>query len=144
MKPKALFICMRNSARSQMAQAWCSKLCGDFVVAESAGFEPGELSPAAVQAMAEVGIDISRNQTKSIFDLYRQGKMFRYVITVCDKSAAEKCPVFPAPSIRLHWNIPNPAVEGDDETKLQKAREVRDILRARIEEWRAELSGSRL
>jgi arsenate reductase (thioredoxin) len=123
-----------------MAEAWCNALCGEMVEAQSAGFEPGELNPAAVRAMAEVGIDISQNQTKSIFDLYREGRMFQYVITVCDQTAAEKCPVYPAPTIRLHWDIPDPANEtGNDDAKLQKARETRDIIRKQVEQWRSEL-----
>jgi|SRR4051812_27871821 arsenate reductase len=143
MKPKALFICVHNSARSQMAEAWTNALCGHLIGAESAGLEPGKLNVFAIKAMAEVGIDISQRPTKSVFDMYRQGRTFRYVISVCEEGAAEKCPVFPAPAIRLHWNVPDPAAEkGNDDAKLSRARAVRDLLKAEVLKWKAELGGS--
>ena len=135
-KLRALFICIHNSARSQMAEAWLDHFCGDAFEVESAGLEPGRLNPFAVQAMAEVGIDISRKQTKAVFDLYKAGKMYAYVIAVCDKEAAERCPIFPGTTKKLHWNFPDPsAVQGSDAEKLAKAREVRDLIRDQIQEW---------
>jgi arsenate reductase len=136
MKKKALFICVHNSARSQMAAAWLNHLCGDFFEAESAGLEPGELNPLAVEVMAEEGIDIANNETRAVFDVWKSGTLFGYVITVCDETAAEKCPIFPGPATRLHWSFPDPAeVTGTQEEKLAAVREIRDAIRERIEEW---------
>ena len=138
-KDKVLFVCIHNSARSQMAEAWLNHLYGDRFAAASAGLEPGTLNPYAVRAMAEAGIDISQAKTKSVFDMYKAGKLFRYVVTVCDTEAAERCPIFPGVSARLHWSFPDPSqVQGSDEDKLAQARAVRDEIRAKIEQWAAE------
>src|SRR6516162_3068381 len=85
MKKRVLFICVHNSARSQMAAAWLNDICGDYFEADSAGLEPGELNPLAVQVMDEVGIDISNNKTQSVFDVFKRGELFAYAITVCDE-----------------------------------------------------------
>jgi arsenate reductase (thioredoxin) len=100
MKKKVLFICVHNSARSQMAAAWLNDICGDYFEAESAGLEPGELNPLAVQVMDEVGIDISNNKTPAVFDVFKSGRFFPYVITVCDESEAAGCPIFPGVTYR--------------------------------------------
>src|SRR5437764_6543439 len=99
MKIKVLFICIHNSARSQMAEAWLNHICGEFFEAQSAGLEPGTLNPVAVQVMQEAGIDISHKKTQAVFDVFKSGQLFRYVITVCDESSAKKCPIFPGPAI---------------------------------------------
>jgi arsenate reductase (thioredoxin) len=133
-----LFVCIHNSARSQMAEAWLNHLYGDRFAAESAGLEPGTLNPYVVHAMAEAGIDISEAKTKSVFDMYTSGKLFRYVVTVCDTEAAERCPTFPGVAQRLHWGFPDPSrVTGGDEEKMAQVRAVRDQIRAQIEEWAA-------
>jgi arsenate reductase (thioredoxin) len=134
---------VQNSARSQMAEALTRSLCGPSVQAFSAGLEPGTLNPLAVEALAEEGIDISRNETKSVFDLYRSGALFNYVVTVCDEASAERCPVFPGFAQRLHWSLPDPAaVAGSREDRLAKMRAVRDELRDRIKELCRKLSCS--
>jgi arsenate reductase len=136
MKSKVLFICVHNSARSQMAEAWLNQMCGDFFETQSAGLEPGTLNPLAVEVMNEAGIDISQKQTRSVFDLFKSDDLFSYVITVCDESNAEKCPIFPGPAKRLHWSFPDPSqVTGTRAEKLARAREIRDQIRARIERW---------
>ncbi|MDD5668507.1 MAG: arsenate reductase ArsC, partial [Candidatus Omnitrophica bacterium] len=94
-KKKILFICVHNSARSQMAEAFLKQKAGDRFEVESAGLEPGELNPLAIEVMREIGIDISQNKTKNVFDFYRQGKHYDFIITVCDESQAQRCPVFP-------------------------------------------------
>ncbi len=94
MKKKVLFVCIHNSARSQMAGAFLNQICGDVFEAHSAGLEPGRLNPIVVEAMRETGIDISGNQTRAVLDLIKSGKMFAYVITVCDEAGAERCPIF--------------------------------------------------
>jgi arsenate reductase (thioredoxin) len=136
MKEKVLFVCIHNSARSQMAEAFLNRTCGSHFEAQSAGLEPGRLNPFVVQAMAEIGIDISGNRTKSVFDLQKMGETFQHVVAVCDSEAAEKCPVFPGAGTKLHWNFPDPSsVQGSDAEKLAKAREVRDTIKSRIELW---------
>ena len=136
MKRKILFICVHNSARSQMAEAWTNRICGDFFEAQSAGLEPGTLNPLAVEVMREVGIDISHKQTRGVFDVFKSGQLFAYVVTVCDESSAEKCPIFAGPTKRLHWSFPDPSqVAGSQEDKLEQVREIRDQIRETIENW---------
>lgn len=131
--PKVLFLCSHNSARSQMAEAWLIHLGGDKWEAYSAGLEAGALNPLAVEVMKEVGIDISGNKTKSVFEIIKSGLLFSYVITVCDESEAERCPVFPAITRRLHWSIPDPAkFTGTYEEKLAATRRVRDEIKGRV------------
>src|SRR3989338_9622164 len=94
-KKKVLFVCVHNSARSQIAEAFLKQMAGDKFEAESAGLEPGNLNPVVVEVMKEVGIDISQNKTKSVFDFYKQGRQYDYVVTVCDESQSGACPMFP-------------------------------------------------
>jgi arsenate reductase len=130
---RVLFVCIRNSARSQMAEGYLSVYGKSGFIADSAGIEPGRLSPLAVKAMAEVGIDISGHKPKSVFDVQESGELFDYVITVCDAEAAEKCPVFPGKAKRLHWDLKDPAsLPGTDGEKLILVRKVRDEIRAKI------------
>ncbi|MDQ3117142.1 MAG: arsenate reductase ArsC [Verrucomicrobiota bacterium] len=140
MKKHVLFVCIHNSARSQMAEAWLNRLCGDQFEAQSAGLEPASLNPLVVEAMAEVGIDISKKKTQSVADVLESGQAFAYAITVCDETSAEKCPIFPGPTQRLHWGFPDPsALTGGHEEKLAEVRKIRDQIRARVEKWCAEL-----
>ena len=135
-KQKVLFVCVHNSARSQMAEAWFNHLCGDVFESESAGLEPGNLHPLAIEVMKEVGIDISHKKTRSVFDLVKAGRIFSYVVTVCDEASAERCPVFPGITKRLHWSFPDPAsVTGTTDEKLKKVREIRDNIRSTVEGW---------
>ncbi len=140
MKKKVLFVCIHNSARSQMAEAFLNQICPEEFEGHSAGFEPGKLNPLAVEVMREAGLDISRSQTKSVFDMFKSGRMFAFVITVCDEASAERCPVFPGVTQRLHWSFPDPsAFAGTRQGALEKTRAVRDQIRAKIEAWCAEL-----
>jgi arsenate reductase (thioredoxin) len=135
-KSNVLFICIHNSARSQMAEAWLNQSCGDFFAAESAGLEPGTLNPLVVEAMKEVGIDISKKETRAVFDVFKAGKLFSYVVTVCDETSAEKCPVFPGIAKRLHWSFSDPStLAGSREQKLGEVRKIRDEIRDKIEVW---------
>lgn len=139
-RKRALFVCIHNSARSQMAEAWLRHLGGGRFEVESAGLEPGNLNPFVVQAMAKAGIDISHHTSKSVDQLLASHRQFDYVIAVCDKEAAERCPLFPGEGARLHWSFSDPsAASGDDGHKLRVAMEVRDEIRARIEAWLKEL-----
>jgi arsenate reductase (thioredoxin) len=140
MKKKVLFICIHNSARSQMAEVFLNEICGGEFEAHSAGLEPGILNPVVVEAMQEIGIDISGKQTKAVFDVCKSGKTFAYVITVCDETSAERCPVFPGITTRLHWSFSDPsAIQGTHEEKLARTREIRASIKAKIESWCAEV-----
>lgn len=135
-KQRVLFICVHNSARSQMAEAWLNYTCGDFFEAHSAGLEPGTINPVVVQAMAEVGIDLSKKETQRVFDVWKSGQMFQYVITVCSDAEAIGCPIFPGVTTRFHWPFPDPSqLAGSDEEKLHGTRRIRDEIRVKIEEW---------
>lgn len=135
-KKKVLFICVHNSARSQMAEAFLKLYGGDFFEVESGGIEPGTLNPLVVEAMQEIGIDISRNRTKSAVDFLRQGKRYHYVITVCDEASAERCPIFPGVVQRLHWGLEDPStLQGAKEEKLASIREIRDSIKAKVLEF---------
>ena len=129
-------MCIHNSGRSQMAEALLNNLAGDKFEAESAGLEPGNLNPFVVEAMQETGIDISKNLTKDVFDFFKQGKRFDYVITVCDEASGEKCPFFPGMVAKLHWSFPDPgSFEGTHDEKMSKVRIVRDSIKKKIEEF---------
>lgn len=135
-KEKVLFVCIHNSARSQMAEELLRKLGGDSFEVESAGLEPGTLNPVVVEVLKEVGIDISGKKTRSVFDLFKKGRLYSYVITVCDEASAEKCPVFPGISRRLHWGFTDPSkFDGTMEEKIKKTRIVREEIRRKIENW---------
>jgi len=135
-KKKVLFVCVHNSARSQMAEAFMNEMAGDRFESESAGIEPGLLNPFVVEAMKEAGIDISGNRTKAVFDFIKAGTLFHYIITVCDETSSDRCPVFPGYGKRLHWSFPDPSVlEGTDSEKLEATRKIRDEIRAKIEDW---------
>jgi arsenate reductase len=139
-KSNVLFICIHNSARSQMAEAWLNHICGDFFSAESAGLEPGTLNPFVVRAMQEIGIDISQKKTQAVFDVFKAGKLFSHVVTVCDETSAEKCPIFPGITKRLHWSFADPsALTGNDEEKMAGVRKIREEIRAKVEEWCEEI-----
>jgi arsenate reductase len=119
-----------------MAEAYLNKFAGDRFAAESAGIEPGTLNPLVVKSMMQDGIDISGNKTKSVFDFYKQGRIFDYVITVCDKEAAERCPLFIGVTQRLHWSFPDPSkLEGSEGEKLEKISGIRDAIKSQILEW---------
>ncbi len=135
-KKKVLFVCVHNSARSQMAEAFLKKYGGDRFEVESAGLEPGKLNPIVVEAMREAGIDISQNKTKSVFDFSKQGKQYDYVITVCDESQSGTCPAFPGGGKRLHWGFSDPSIfQGTDQEKLERTRQVRDAIKDKITAW---------
>ncbi len=132
-KIRVLFVCVHNSARSQMAEAFLNQLAGDRFEAQSAGLEPGTLNPLAVAVMKEVGADISANRTKSVFDFFRSGSLFDYVVTVCDGANAERCPIFPGVTKRLHWSFADPAaLAGEWEQMVGATRLIRDEIRAAV------------
>jgi arsenate reductase len=131
-KTKILFICQHNSGRSQIAEAFLKKFYGDHFDVESAGLEPASaVNPLVVKAMMKVGFDLSENRPQSVFELFKRGKIYEHVITVCHDTES-KCPIFPGITKRWHWPFPDPAtVEGTEQEKLVKVREIRDT----IKEW---------
>ncbi len=135
-KMKVLFVCIHNSARSQMAEELLRKLAGDRFEVESAGIEPGKINPVVAEVLKELGIDLSGKTTQAVLDLVKHGSLYNYVITVCDETSAERCPVFPGKAQRLHWGFVDPSrFEGTWEEKLEKTRAVRDEIRRKIESW---------
>jgi arsenate reductase len=130
-KIKVLIICQHNSGRSQMAEYYLGHLYGDAFEIESAGFEPAPaVNPLVVMAMKEEGVDLSAKQPQSVFDLFKAGRLYDHVITVCS-DAETKCPLFPGITKRWHWPFPDPAaVEGDAEEKLASVRRIREMIKA--------------
>jgi arsenate reductase (thioredoxin) len=135
-KIRVLFVCIHNSARSQMAAALMNRLHGDRYEAESAGLTPGELNPLAVEVMREVDIDISANVPHDVLETARSDRGFDYVITVCDAASAERCPPILGIAEQLQWEFDDPAAfDGSLEERLAKTRNVRDAIRNRIDQW---------
>jgi arsenate reductase (thioredoxin) len=132
---RVLFICIHNSARSQMAETYLNALGQGKFVAESAGLEAGKLNPIAVKAMAEVGYDISQNQTKSVFDFFQQGKRYEVVVKVCDALNGQRCPIFPSTKVSLNWDLPDPSqLAGSEAEKLKAIRPIRDLIKIKVEQ----------
>jgi arsenate reductase (thioredoxin) len=135
-KQKVLFICVHNSARSQMAAALLNYMCGEFFEAQSAGLEPGTINPLVVEALHEIGIDISKNTTQRVFDVWKSGQIFQFVVTVCSEAEAEGCPIFPGVTTRLHWPFEDPSkFSGKHEERLERTRCVRDQIRGKIDSF---------
>jgi arsenate reductase len=135
-KLKILFVCVHNSARSQMAEAYLNSFAGDRYFAESAGLESGKLNPYVVSVMMEAGLDISGNKTKTVDEFLNTNKTFDNVITVCDEASGERCPYFPGNGKRLHWTFEDPsALTGTDEEKLERIRIIRDEIKNKVFEF---------
>lgn len=136
-----LFVCTHNSARSQMAEGWLRHLAGERFTVHSAGVEPGTLNPLAVEAMREVGVDISGHKAEGI-KAYLGKVPIYYLVIVCDK-AANTCPrIWPGSRERLHWFFDDPsAATGTHDEKLALFRRVRDQIGDHIKRWLAELDG---
>jgi arsenate reductase len=140
-KTRVLFVCIQNSARSQMAEALLNNLYGDRFEAESAGLEPGNLNRFAVRAMKEKGIDISQKRTNAVLEFFKTGRLYSYVITVCDEASGERCPIFPGISAKLHWSFEDPSsFTGSDIERLEKTIEVRDKIEKKIRDWVSSLN----
>lgn len=133
---RILFVCIHNSARSQMAEAFVNQMCKGSYEAHSAGLEPGVLNPLVVEAMREVGIDIAGAKTKSVAEMFAEGPTFTRVVTVCDEASAERCPTFPGGAERDHWGFPDPsALAGTQEERMVAVRRIRDDIRHRVSQW---------
>jgi len=133
---KVLVLCVHNSARSQMAETFLNDLGIDYFIAESAGLEKGVLNPYVVQAMSEIGYDISKNETNSVFDYFKEGRSYTFVIKVCDTINGQKCPIFPNTLKDFNWDIPDPSsFKGDSKAIINRVRQVRDMIKAKVIEF---------
>lgn len=139
-KIRVMFICIHNSGRSQMGEAFLRHFGGNRFEAHSAGIEAGNLNPLVVQSMAEIGIGMEGHYAKKALDYIGRAEHFDYVITVCDETNAERCPTFPGKHQRIHWSFPDPsALTGSDEEKLAGIRPIRDAIQEKIQKWVAVL-----
>jgi arsenate reductase len=132
-KQKILILCTGNSARSQMAEGLLKHICQNKYEVFSAGTKPSIVRPEAIKVLREIGIDISAHRSKSIDEF--AGWNIDYVLTVCD-NARENCPYFPARTELVHKSFEDPAsVEGDEETRLEAFRKVRDEIKTYLEKF---------
>lgn len=130
-----LVVCSHNSARSQMAEAFINQLGEGRFTAESAGLEPASINPYVIDVMKEIGLDLSQNSSDSVFEFFKQGRLYDYVITVCNASE-NQCPVFPGIRKRLFWPFDDPEdASGSDEEKREQIRKIRDQIKERITAW---------
>jgi len=119
-----------------MAESIMNALGNGKILAESAGIEPGSLNPIVVDAMREMGIDISSLKVKSVRDLVKLNKTYDFVVTVCDESSAQRCPNFAGASKRMHMGFPDPSkFRGTHEVKLRKTIVVRDDIKRFLQQW---------
>jgi arsenate reductase len=134
-RDRILFLCNHNSARSQMAEAWLKLLAGDRLDAESAGFDPRPINPLVVEVMREIGVDLAGKESQSVFDVYRRGTAFQFVISVCSRNVEVNCPIFPgAHRNRFRVIFPDPSLlKGPHEEQLEGIRRIRDGIRREIE-----------
>jgi arsenate reductase len=133
---KVLFVCVHNSARSQMAETFLNDFGKDLFISESAGLEKGVLNPYVIEVMAELGYDISNNEVNRVFDYYKEGREYSFVIKVCDEMNGQKCPIFPSALKTFYWNLPDPAAfKGSKEDILEKTKEVRDVIKEKVLEF---------
>ncbi len=138
-RPRVLFVCIHNSARSQLAEEYLRQLAGERFVVASAGLTPGKLNPHVVAVLQEDGIDISGKKTQAVADLFRRGETYHWVVTVCSREAEENCPVFPGPVRRLSWPFPDPAgfTGSSDQVRAQVEDLARQI-KARVQQFVAQ------
>lgn len=134
MKPiKLLFVCVHNAARSQMAEAFLNHYGKGQFIAESAGIDSGTINPLAIEVMSEIGLDISQNSVDSVFDFFKNQKLYSYVITVCDETNGQKCPIFPGVMEMIHWSFEDPSsFEGSHVERLEKTRLIRDQIKTQV------------
>lgn len=135
---RVLFVCIHNSARSQMAEAFLRHYGGERFEAHSAGLEAGRLNPIVLEAMRACGFDLSQAEAKPLARYLAAGTEFDYVVTVCDEASAERCPVFPGRTRRLHWSFPDPsALAGTPEERFRETEVIRDRIEERVQQWLA-------
>jgi arsenate reductase len=119
-----------------MAEAFLQDMAGALLRVESAGLKPQPINPLVVSVMAEVGLDLSDKQSDNVFEFYKEGRLYDYVITVCDDVTELQCPVFPGVTTRLHWPFPDPEqLTGTDDQKLAELRKIRDRIKQKLADW---------
>jgi len=124
-KIRVLFICIHNSGRSQKAEVFLKRLGGDRFEVENAGLEPRTINPLVLEVMNELGYDLSGHRPDSLFEFFKEGRLYDYVVAVCGREAEEKCPVFPGVRKRMSWPFPDPErVGGSPEEKLAGVRKI--------------------
>jgi len=144
-KKRVLFVCVHNSARSQMAEAFLNKLGEGEFYAESAGFEPAPLNPYAIQAMKEIGYDIFGNSINIVNDYFLEGRIYHFIVKVCDQVNGQRCPLFPMTRRVIDWNLEDPSsFLGTDEEILAQVRALRDEIKAKVEGFISEYRGNTL
>jgi arsenate reductase len=135
-KIRVLFVCTHNAARSVMAEAFLKTLGKDRFHAESAGLEPRETNPLVIRVMKEEGYELASRKGNSIFEYFKEGRLYDYVVYVCASEDEDRCPVFPGVRRSLHWPFPDPSkLQGTEEEKLSHTRRIRDQIRSKLEEW---------
>ena len=135
-KTRVLFICIHNSGRSQMAETFLKAMDEKRFEAESAGLDPKPINPHVIKVMEEIGYDLSGNTSDSIMRFFKEGRLYDYIITVCDESIENDCPIFPGIARRLYWPFTDPQkATGTEDEKLEKIRSIRDQIKAHIESW---------
>ena len=135
-KIRVLFICIHNSGRSQMAETFLKIIGGERFEAESAGLEPRPINPYVIKVMEEIGYDLSGNTSDRVMQFFQEGRLYDYVITVCNESIENRCPIFPGIARRLYWPFPDPQkATGTEDEKLDNIRSIRDQIREHIKSW---------
>ena len=135
-KIRVLFICIHNSGRSQMAETFLKIIGGERFEAESAGLEPRPINPYVIKVMEEIGYDLSGNTSDRVMQFFQEGRLYDHVITVCNESIENQCPIFPGIARRLYWPFPDPQkATGTEDEKLDKIRSIRDQIREHIKSW---------
>ncbi len=135
-KKRIMFVCIHNSARSQMCEAFVRTFAGDRFEVESSGIEAGHLNPLVVEAMEEIGISMEGHYAKPAQGYVDRAEAFDYVVTVCDEANAERCPIFPTTGHPIHWPFPDPsALSGTHDEQLASIRLIRDEIERTIRQW---------
>lgn len=127
---------MHNNGRSQIAEEYLKMFAGNRFEVEGAGLNPTNLHPLVQRAMEKDEFDLSKKKTQSAWDLFKEGKLYKYVITVCHRANEKGSPLFPKPYTQLNWPFPDPeSFEGTEEEKLQQTRILRDSIKSRVEQF---------
>ena len=134
--PRVLFVCIHNSARSQIAEALLNRNGARLFRAESAGLQPGELNPLVIEVLRERGIETAGKRPRSVAEALQSGTRFDYVITLCDETSAATCPDVPGAKAKLHWSFPDPsALAGTRAERLAGTRAICDEIEKCIDRW---------
>jgi len=138
---RVLFVCTHNSARSVMAETFLNSLGKGRFHAESAGLEPRETNPLVIRVMREAGYDLQGRKGNSIFEYFKEGRLYDYVVYVCASEDEDRCPVFPGVRKSLHWPFQDPSkLQGTEQERLDRIRNIRDRIKSQVEKWIHEIT----